>query len=790
MRLWFVGGCSLVMVACLHGQRPDPTQSGTLEGTDTSSTAATGDTAQPTLPDPVCGDGVVQGPEACDEGEANGTQGASCASDCTRPALPFGPPTDTEANGTTPSDMKAADINQDGVLDLIVSYAASNDVEIVYGMGDGRWWPHRSYPPYGETIVRVADVNADGIDDVIVPDLGSAAVVLFEGTLDGVQTTGTPSSTQPPGESAGPPVDLALADVNDDGWLDIITANTLTNNLTLLVGDGTGNFTATDTFALPGEPTRLAIGDITGGSQLEAAVTLTQSDQLFLLSLNAAGFAGPVDSFPLDDPYALVMADFNRDGKQDVAVTQFTEPSAVTIYYTSTPDAFFDQFLNVTTEDPGTSRGVLPTSIAAGDVSGDGIPDLVVGSAESADVVVLETGKSKTNPSMAVHYLPTPEEVLGTVVADLDNDGHQDILTSSFGYISWQRGLGGFLFAPALTTYSDRFRGELAVGDVNGDVSLDVVAAGIEVLPQANGTLLPAVAPSSQSGPVTAVAVGRLDEDARVDWAAAFEGPLEAGFATELQNFHSGFRSGWPATGTTTKAKAYAAMALADLDGDLAMDAVLASDAGTVEVWVNTGNGRNFTPAKSLMGGGVVSDVAVMDVDGNQDPDIAASLPDVDEIRVWRGGPNATFTGPTSLATAAGSRPISVVFADANDDGHIDVVTANAGTDNAAVFAGDGTGSFGPPTYVAAAISPRAGTDDVGVGDINGDGVTDLVFTHATNDEITVALAFEPGVFAAPQRLDTASGPLVVQDLDDDGVYDVAIRTGNTLRTWWSSTAR
>ncbi|MGI8988155.1 MAG: beta strand repeat-containing protein, partial [Bryobacteraceae bacterium] len=314
----------------------------------------------------------------------NGTGGFTPA-----PSSPF-------AVGTSPFSVAVGDFNGDGKPDLAVANA-SNSVTVLLGSGNGGFAPAPGSPftVRAATSLAVADFNGDGLADIVVVGsqsnfTGLLTVLLGDGGGGFATAPGSPSTIS---VSPTDPHSLAVGDFNGDGVSDIAVADTDNagqggNKVAVFLGNGSGAFTPApgSPFIVGSNPTAVAVGDFNGDGNADLAIANRGSNDVTVLLGNGSGGFTPVPGSPFPtgspgSPFGLAVGDFNGDGNIDLAVSNFSDGVAVLLGNGS--GGFIPE--------PGSPFvvGINPRSMAVGDFNGDGKTDLAVANNGSNNVTVL-----------------------------------------------------------------------------------------------------------------------------------------------------------------------------------------------------------------------------------------------------------------------------------------------------------------------------------------------------------------------------------------------------------------
>ena len=295
-------------------------------------------------------------------------------------------------NGNAES-VAVGDFNGDGLPDVALNTAgpAGPAVEVLLGKGDGSFQPNHLILPVGQTPLSVAagDFDHNGALDLVTANSnGTVSVLLGNGG----------GSFRPRIDLAvgGSPHSVAVGDFNGDGRLDVVTAQQLTDTVSVLLGHGDGTFAPPLVFAASGQnftPQSMALGDVNGDGKLDLvikSVSVLDSDafQLGVLLGNGDGtFQGPILAPAQPDGSGdLALGDFNNDGRMDAAVAdQLGAPTGDLSVFFGNGDGTFQPNLRLDLLTGGND----PVGVAAADLNGDGLVDLVAANTSSSTVGVL-----------------------------------------------------------------------------------------------------------------------------------------------------------------------------------------------------------------------------------------------------------------------------------------------------------------------------------------------------------------------------------------------------------------
>jgi hypothetical protein len=533
-------------------------------------------------------------------------------------------------------------------------------------------------------------------------------------------------------------------------------------------------------FATGNEPAGVIVADFNHDRRLDLAVTNFYDNTVSVVVGTPGGaFATKVDYATGVSPAALVTADFRGDGKTDLAVVNeydgTGQPGTVSVLL-GNGDGSFQTHVDYPV-------GNYPVGIVAADFNGDGKIDLAVANDNDSTVsILLGNGDGTFQPQTLVSVGTEPTSLGG---GDFNGDGKLDLITSNVGAgtvtVLLTKGDGTFTRMDSSTGLSSPDFSMVAVGDFNRDRKLDVVVSSqsrqlLLLVGKGDGSFQSPVAiASSTPDNIHSLLAADFNHDGNLDLVE--EGVLGIIFVL-LGNGDGTFRQptfsfqGGTATATS--------LATADLNGDGSLDLVATDqNLNSIDILLGNGNGtfaniKNARAAQTSYG----PDAAVaadFNGDGKLDLAVAETNFPHGQVSVQLGKGNATFGKPlVSLLIAQGINNQDLMRAgDFNGDGKTDLVVMDDYNAGFEVLLGNGDGTFQTP--VDTPVTSNGMTFEVG--DFNGDGKTDLVVTttSGSSTSLNIYLSNGDGTFRVGAQYAVSDGGPVVADVNHDGKLDFVI---------------
>lgn len=274
---------------------------------------------------------------------------------------------------------------------------------------------------------------------------------------------------------------LATGDFNGDGKADLVVQSEDNLSIYIELGNGDGTFTSApgSPIVLPcGYAGAIAVADFNNDGKQDLAIQ-TACGVMVLLGNGDGTFTLTQQSpIPLNTANGIAVGDFNHDGNQDIAVIQYLESSNVVTVLLGNGDGTFTQ-----AGGAAMTVGEEPDYIVAGDFTGDGTLDLAVGDAWQSTLTVYLGNGDGTFAEASGSPISLPEDVTALAVGDFNGDGKTDIALSLYdeAEILLSNGDGTFT-QPSGSPYSldGSGAGGITVGDFNADGIPDI-AVGAEI---------------------------------------------------------------------------------------------------------------------------------------------------------------------------------------------------------------------------------------------------------------------------------------------------------------------
>ena len=384
----------------------------------------------------------------------------------------------TTASPPFNSKLVIYDADNDGDNDIVLAEGPSA-VSILLNDGQGTLVLDDSISVVASTAsVATADLNLDGNADVVALGNGSESIYGLLGDGDGHYPA--PPTGSPDVAIGDRPIALDLGDFNGDGHDDIVTANQDGDSITILTGDGSGQFQWLSEISTGDGTLFAAAGDLDGDGHLDLATANYFDDQVAILMGDGTGqFAAPAALDAGAGPVELVLEDLDADGDLDLVAAGNRNSVSEFAVFLNAGDATFAAAM-VSESD------FLASTVDVGDLDNDGVPDIVIGNAASAFNnrvdVRLGLGDGTFGPGTTwilggTGFFPgAPTQVK---LSDATGDGVLDIVGTDPSTDSARllRGLGDGTFEDVVAYQVGASPSSVDVADADRDGIVDLVVA-------------------------------------------------------------------------------------------------------------------------------------------------------------------------------------------------------------------------------------------------------------------------------------------------------------------------
>lgn len=504
--------------------------------------------------------------------------------------------------------VKAADVDGDGDMDLLTNTSGITSLRMKSGSGYGA--PITLFG--GNLDYVLADLDGDGDLDLVFANTSANNLTILIQSDPGVFTADpTPLST---GIS---PFSVVAADLDSDGDLDLVSADTGSGQLSAFYQTAPGKFVAGSIPLAAGIGIRLvAAGDLNGDGAVDL-LSFYPDSTIPVLQASSSAF-GNASLLPSGQgSRSLVTADLDGDGDLDL-VTANEESNNLTLALQRSPGEFL-------TGATPLAAGDGTRSVTAADLDGDGDLDLVATNVVSNDLsLFLQTAPGEFSVASSI---ATGNEPYSVTSADVDNDGQLDLIVANRAddtLVTFrQTGPGQFaLLATHATGAGPEF---VAAADLDRDGDIDLVTANTDgnsltLLVQTSPGVFASSSLTTGAAP-RSVAIADMDGDGALDLVCANSGSDTLTLFRQTGPAVFGSPVSTLATGVGPRS-----VVTADLDGDGDLDLAVANESdNTVTRWLQTAPWVFASSAKLLATGAGPQCLVAADCDGDGDLDLVTA---------------------------------------------------------------------------------------------------------------------------------------------------------------------
>jgi hypothetical protein len=381
-------------------------------------------------------------------------------------------------SGSAPECVCTGDFNNDNRTDIAVANYGSSTVGVLLGFGNGSFGTLSTYSTGFESLpifVTTGDFNNDQALDIVAANFRIDSVAVFLGYGNGSFAPAVNYSTG----TGSDPIAIFVADFNKDNQSDLAVANSENGNVGILFGNGDGSFQTVITYStgFQSNPDSIVAGDLNNDNWLDIILADSTSDNIaILLAYKNGTFGSPImytdSSFA--NPSALVLGDYNYDNQIDIIVTNFGGDNVDVLIGYGNGSFVLDQSYKLIT-------GSNPIGIVIGDFNGNTRWDILIVEFGTGNVNLLVRYIEATFESQSTYPTGGGAHPHSVTVGDFNNDNRTDIAVANSGSdnVGVFLGYGNGSFVPEKTYFVGLYSHpqHVIAGDFNRDNRIDIATA-------------------------------------------------------------------------------------------------------------------------------------------------------------------------------------------------------------------------------------------------------------------------------------------------------------------------
>ena len=641
-----------------------------------------------------------------------------------------------------------------------------NAVSVLLGNGDGTFQGKVDYATgTSPFVVTVGDFNGDGRQDLATANANADTVSVLLGNGDG---TFKAKVDYPTGST---PFAVAVGDFNGDGRQDLAAANGVANSVSVLLGTGDGKFRAKVDYEAGNNPAAVAVGDFNGDGAQDLAVTNALANSVSVL-LNVAP-AAPTVTSPNGGESWMV-------GSSHTVTWTRGNGGDVTIELSRDNGAHWETLFASTANDGSQSwtvSGAATTQalVRVSNANGSDVSNAWFQLRYPVPPVVESPNGGETwsqGSSQTITWTPGNGDTASISISHDDGTTWDSLVSSTPNDGSWSWTVGGGASSKVLVRVSTQDAADFSVGSDPSNADFTITDLFTYHTDYASG--------ASQYVNTYGGAVGDLNGDGNLDLLAA--NYLDNTVGVLLGNGDGTYES---AANYSTGSQIPLAVAVGDFNGDGKLDAVTAdpypSSATGISVLIGNGDGT-FVPSVRYPAGVTPRQVAVADFNKDGRQDVAVVDDGWAGVSVLLGQGDGTFPSYSHYTTD--SHPKDLAIGDMNDDGFVDLLVVNnnpvTNISKLSVLLGKVGGTFNSAVNYP---MNHWGAGGVALGDVNADGKLDVVTSNQVDNSASVFLGNGDGTVRTEVSYAgvTSPGSLALADLNGDGIEDVAVTSSTGM---------